>query len=72
MREKVFILKEDTIIKFGKNASDVITVSKNTELVVVTDVVYMSGFPVQEPVQSALLKYIKENKNNLIDDTRIW
>ena len=42
------------------------------ELEVVTDVVYMGGFPLPPEYQKTFLNLIKNNPKLFIDDTRNW
>lgn len=62
---KVFKVKVDCNI-----ASINLNLKKEQEIEVVTDVVYMNGFPIQTQLQAPILEWINQNENLLIDVTK--
>jgi hypothetical protein len=61
---KVFRLKQDVTLQTG------VKLTRGQELEVVMDVVYMQGFPLPNEHQYTFMKFITENPNYFVDDTR--
>lgn len=63
---KVLRLKEDTKAPFG------IELNKNQEIELVIGVVYMNGYPLPSEMQLEMLKWINNNPDLFLNDTRNW
>lgn len=63
---RVFKLLKNTILDNG------IKLSEGQEFEVVTDVVYMEGYPVPPNMQTFMLKWIINNPDIFADVTKKW
>jgi len=66
MNGKVYRLKKDVEVIKGVN------LKAGQELEMVMGVVYMGGFPIPPEMQEHFKKFINNNPDLFIDDTRTW
>jgi hypothetical protein len=66
MNGTVYRLKQDVTVAKGMD------LKAGQELEVVMGVVYMGGFPLPFEMQQLFVKFIDNNKNLFVDDTRTW
>ena len=66
IQNRVYRLKIDTRLQNG------IELKAGQEIEVVTDVVYMGGYPIPPTTQATVLNWIKTNPNLFNDVTKNW
>jgi hypothetical protein len=65
----VFRLKDAYQLKIG---TDVINLEKNQELHIVSDVIYMNGYPIPHAMQRFFIDFVMDNKSLFTLDNRTW
>lgn len=66
IKNKVYRLKAAAVVAEG------ITLNAGQEIEVVNDVVYVGGNMIQPNMQTLFIKWITNNLELFIDDTRTW
>lgn len=66
IQNRVFKLKADAKLQNG------IELKAGQEIEVVTDVVYMGGYPLPPNTQATVLKWIVDNPKLFLDITKNW
>jgi hypothetical protein len=68
--DRVFRLKNNFDLKIPNG--DTINLKGGSELHIVTDVLYMNGYPLPIGLQDYMINWIINNPNLFINDNRVW
>lgn len=71
INDKVLRLKNNYTLKLPNQKLE-FDFKGGQEFHIVSDVVYMSGYPVPIELQHIMMNWIMQNPNLFVDDTRIW
>jgi hypothetical protein len=66
IKNKVYKLTKD--VEVGRD----MPLSKNQEIEIVQDVVYINGYPVPPAMQPLFLNFVINNQDKMVDVTREW